>query len=725
MGLWKSFRNLGLGLKLTGMVTSGMVALLVAAVVIGSISAENITTQAGRGRAEQEVEVIQGRLREAEKALLASAGLVASRPGLGEAVVSGDTTSINMIAFLGASALDLDDIGVMGSDGAYITTVMGDALRIPQNDPMVLYALLGIETTGVIIGDAAPAPSLVALAPLRDESGNVVGALSASRRIDDALLEERNFYRDDVHLALIADGQILAQDFPNPEILGELSGALIEEPNYESVSREETVVANNVLRSSDGVPYALAHSPYGSYARAYSPFAEEETIIGEADDPTAVDASIAILVDMSELNALERRLTVTTAIVLASLTLVVVLAVALFARGSITRPIVRLRSASERMASGDYQQVAEVGTKDEVGQLASAFNTMSAQLQQTMESLERRTDALQRRSIQLQASSAVGRAVASILDVEQLIRGVVDLIRERFNLYYVGLFLLDTAGEWAVLQAGTGEAGRVMLARGHRIKVGEGMVGWSIAHAQARVAEEVGADAMRLATEELPDTRSEAALALRSRGQVLGALTVQSDQPGAFDEQTVAVLQTMADQVAVAIDNARLYDESQAALEAERRAYGVQSRAAWAEHLRVRPNVGYYCDGSAVTPISERAQVPDSEESPAFSVPLVSRGQVIGTISARRPDGAQAWTKAESQLLETLAEQLGQALESARLYQDSLRRTAREQLVGEVTARVRETLDMETVLKVAAQELRQSLGLPEVMIRLAPDRDRD
>jgi GAF domain-containing protein len=223
----------------------------------------------------------------------------------------------------------------------------------------------------------------------------------------------------------------------------------------------------------------------------------------------------------------------------------------------------------------------------------------------------------------------------------------------------------------------------------------------------------------------LPDTRSEAALALRSRGQVLGALTVQSDQPGAFDEQTVAVLQTMADQVAVAIDNARLYDESQAALEAERRAYGVQSRAAWAEHLRVRPNVGYYCDGSAVTPISERAQVPDSEESPAFSVPLVSRGQVIGTISARRPDGAQAWTKAESQLLETLAEQLGQALESARLYQDSLRRTAREQLVGEVTARVRETLDMETVLKVAAQELRQSLGLPEVMIRLAPDRDRD
>jgi GAF domain-containing protein len=198
---------------------------------------------------------------------------------------------------------------------------------------------------------------------------------------------------------------------------------------------------------------------------------------------------------------------------------------------------------------------------------------------------------------------------------------------------------------------------------------------------------------------------------------------VQSDQIDAFDEQTVAVLQTMADQVAVAIDNARLYDESQAALEAERRAYGAQSRVAWAEHLRTRPNLGYYCDGSVVTPIAERAKAPGSEESPAFSVPVVSRGQVIGTIGVRRPDGVQAWTEAESQLLEALAEQLGQALESARLYQDSVRRATREQLVGEVTARVRETLDMETVLRVAAQELRQSLGLPEVVIRLAPDRD--
>jgi GAF domain-containing protein/HAMP domain-containing protein len=697
MSLWRFFRNLGLGLKLTGMVTSGMVALLIVAVVTGFISAENMTTQAGRGRAEQEAEVIQGRFEEAELDLLASARLLASRAGLAEAVVSRNDTEIRTIILLGAAPLDLDDISVIDSDGAYIMTVMGEALHTARHDSMVLYALQGVENTTIIIEEAALGPLLVGVVPLRDESGVPIGALSTSRGIDDIFLEERNFHRDDVHLALVSGGQILAQDFPSPEILEELSGALTEEPQYESgEGGKKIVVADNLLRSSDGVPYALAHAPFAK-----------------------ADASVAVVVDMGELNAFESRLVGTTAIVLASLTLVVILVVALFARSGITRPISELRTVAERMASGDYQQVAEVRTRDEVGQLASAFNSMTAQLQQTLESLKRHTDDLQRRSAQLQASSAVGRAVTSVLEVGQLVKGVVDLIRDRFGLYYVGLFLLDETGRWAVLRAGTGEAGQAMLARGHRIRVGEGMIGWSIANAQARVAEEVGADAIRLATEELPDTRSEAALALRSRGQVIGAMTVQSDQPGAFDDETITLLQAMADQVAVAIDNARLFVESQAALEAERRAYGELSRAAWAEYLRERPGLGYYCDGD-VTPVSERVR---DDELPAFSMPVISRGQVIGTISARKPDDAHAWTEEETQVLGTLADQLGQALEGARLYRDTQRRAARERVTSEVTSRIRQSLDMERVLRAATDEIYQALGLERVAIRLKMGQD--
>ena len=223
---------------------------------------------------------------------------------------------------------------------------------------------------------------------------------------------------------------------------------------------------------------------------------------------------------------------------------------------------------------------------------------------------------------------------------------------------------------------------------------------------------------MRLATEELPDTRSEAALALRSRGQVLGALTVQSDQLGAFDEQTVAVLQTMADQVAVAIDNARLYDESRTALEAERRAYGAQSRAAWAEHLRVRPNVGYYCDGNVVTPVSEPDQAPDSEESPAFSVPIKLRGDVIGVLDTHKPADTGEWTADDLTTLETLAQQVGQALEGARLYQDTQRRAVREQLTGHIADKMRRAADMESLMQTTIEEVASALGASSAFVQV-------
>jgi GAF domain-containing protein len=368
---------------------------------------------------------------------------------------------------------------------------------------------------------------------------------------------------------------------------------------------------------------------------------------------------------------------------------------------------------------------------------------MTVQLRQLLASLEQRSTDLQRRSTQLQASAEVARGVSSILEVDQLIRQVVDLIRDRFGFYFVGLFLLDEEGEWAVLQAGTGEAGRAMLARGHRIKVGEGMIGWSVAHAQALISEEVGEEAVRLAAAELPDTRSEVALPLRSRGQVLGALTVQSDQPSAFDEQTVAVLQTMVDQVAVAVDNAHLFAESENALEAVRRAYGELSRQAWGDLLRSHPDWGYRYTRQSVTPVEgewrpemlQAEQIGQSVQSSqlaeeggadgsALAIPLQVRDQVVGVLGFRKGEDSSVWTASEVALLETLVGQLGQALESARLYRDTQRRAAREQAIAEVSARIGESLDLERVLMSAASEMRQALGLDDLVVRLVePEAD--
>jgi PAS domain S-box-containing protein len=184
---------------------------------------------------------------------------------------------------------------------------------------------------------------------------------------------------------------------------------------------------------------------------------------------------------------------------------------------------------------------------------------------------KRAEETLERRSAQLQTAAEVSRAASSILDLDVLIRQVVNLVRERFDLYYAGLFLVDEAGsvgepgQWAVLQAGTGEAGEQMIAQGHKLEVGgSSMIGTCVASKEARIALDVGEEAVRFENPLLSQTRSELALPLVSRGEAIGALTIQSAREAAFSDEDIAVLETMADQLANAIANARLFDQAQA-----------------------------------------------------------------------------------------------------------------------------------------------------------------
>ncbi len=167
-----------------------------------------------------------------------------------------------------------------------------------------------------------------------------------------------------------------------------------------------------------------------------------------------------------------------------------------------------------------------------------------------------------RRAVQLATAAEVAREATSTLDVGQLLTRTVNLIRDRFGLYYVGIFLVDETGEYAVLRAGTGEPGQQMLQQGHRLRIGGfSMVGQCIAKARARLAPDVNKEAIRFANPLLPATYMEMALPLASRGRVIGAMTIQSDRPAVFSEEDVATLQTLADQLANAIENARLYEE--------------------------------------------------------------------------------------------------------------------------------------------------------------------
>jgi GAF domain-containing protein/HAMP domain-containing protein len=438
------------------------------------------------------------------------------------------------------------------------------------------------------------------------------------------------------------------------------------------------------------------------------------------------------------------------------------LALAVVVARSITHPVAELSDGAEAFRLGQTDVVVPSAGSDELSLLARTFNQFIGELAQSQQELEQRvswrTRDLERRATYLEALAEVTRAVSSLMDTGQLLQQAVDLIRMHFDLYYVGLFLVDETGQWAVLRAGTGQTGRAMRERGHRIRMGEGMIGWSIAYSRARVAAQASADAVRLQTPELPETRSEAALPLRSRGRAIGALSVQSDKANVFDQVAIPALQAIASHIALALDSARLHAESQTAQEATRRAFGEISQQAWTDLLKTRTDWGYRyarhrvepaqgawrvemrraaeARQTVLSPVRPRlASEPESQPGavleddgaaqPALAIPVMVRDQVVGVLGFRKEENSPDWTSEEINLLETLAAQLGPALEGAQLYRETQNRAARERLTGQIAARMRETLDMEVVLQTAAQQMREVLGLAEAEVRLgtAPESD--
>jgi len=346
--------------------------------------------------------------------------------------------------------------------------------------------------------------------------------------------------------------------------------------------------------------------------------------------------------------------------------------------------------------------------------------------------MQQRAQESERNVNYLQATTAVARESAAVMgDFQALLARVVDIIRKQFDFYHVGLYLLDETVEWVELRAVSG-AGQGLLEREFRLRAGvEGMIGDVAGRGVYRVAVDVRRDAAYQHSDDLPDTRSELVLPLRIRNEIIGVLDIQSREVHAFTAQDVQSVQALADQIAVAISNARLVEQVQHAAEMERRAYGAQTVEAWQRLLLGNQVSGFYSNAYTTSPagsdlwrpemrvaLQTGSRAHDDSAIHRLAVPVKVRGEVIGVVDFSKPDVDGAWTAEEITLAETLTEQLAVALESARLYQDTQNRAARERLVSEVTSRMRETLNVETVLQTAAQEIGEALGLLAVNVRL-------
>lgn len=341
-----------------------------------------------------------------------------------------------------------------------------------------------------------------------------------------------------------------------------------------------------------------------------------------------------------------------------------------------------------------------------------------------------------RRAAQLQAVTELSESIAELEDLSEILPATTRLISERFGFYHVGIFLIDQDRQDAILQAANSDGGKRMLERSHRLRIGTGVVGFSAQTGQPRIALDVGADSVFFNNPDLPDTRSEVALPMRWRGETIGVLDVQSTEAGAFSSDDLWVLTALANQVAIALENARLLTETRAALMQVQEVYNEFTQAEWSRTIAQAEQRGFRFQTGRIEMLPNDLQDPEvlsaiqsgevmskpqtngSKERPAaVAVPVKLRGEVIGILHVESNDPLRQWQEDEVSLVQAVAERAAFAMENARLFQDARRRAAKERFISEASARISGALNIENILQTTAEELERVLGGSEILIQ--------
>ena len=356
----------------------------------------------------------------------------------------------------------------------------------------------------------------------------------------------------------------------------------------------------------------------------------------------------------------------------------------------------------------------------EIRETNRALERLSSELEQRVET---RTQELvganrqsARRTEQLTAIAELARSLTDIQDLESLLPAITNFVSQRLDYYHVGIFLNDDKQTYAVLRAANSEGGQKMLARGHRLRIGEeGIVGYAIKTGKPRIALDVGVDSVYFDNPDLQDTRSEMALPLRLGSDYIGALDIQSTKANAFSTEDMSVFTTLADQIAVAIQNARLLLQSQSALREAEEAYAEQTGQSWQNFMKAQTISGYHYDGTEPKPLTPNGK---SKFNAGLILPIRLRGQTIGKLKLKAGSEERTWTESEIAIAEAAIERAALALESARLLENAQKRAAREHMIGEMTTSIGASTDMDVILRTAVSELGRQISGAKIAVEL-------
>lgn len=391
----------------------------------------------------------------------------------------------------------------------------------------------------------------------------------------------------------------------------------------------------------------------------------------------------------------------------------------------IQRALINLLNDSVKRARASEKEVAE---RNEELQTFSAGLEKLVQERTAELDLARVTS--ERRAKQFEAISQIARTISATRNLDGLLVQIAMVINQEFGFYHIGIFLLDTAKEYAVLSASNSLGGRIMLERSHRLKIGEtGIVGYVTSTGKPRIALDTGADAVFFNNPDLPETRSEIALPLRIGEEILGALDVQSIESNAFRQEDVSILSTLADQVSIAIQNARQFEETRRALVESNSLSKQFNQTGWSRFTRTSKLEGIRHTGAKSTLLykksgkgkdesdSDKNQLKAQGRGAVLSLPIKLRGEVIGSVDVRSPENRR-WDQDELDIVTAIIERSAIAMENARLLADSQKLAAKERTIGEISARISAQSEVDELLKTATQELGRTLPGMEISVQL-------